>query len=123
MDEFDRPQNKFLEEMYDDFLWLISSDPSAWDRAKERERQLEYNRKNAHKFDNIRSRKEYLERANNRHADKKKEATSYFDEDEPASPKKSSRKTKIIDTQEKIEKQETETNTRYRRCLCSEGRH
>ena len=112
MDEFDRPQNKFLEEMYDDFLWLISSDPSAWDRAKERERQLEYNRKNAHKFDNIRSRKEYLERANNRHADKKKEATSYFDEDEPASPKKSSRKTKIIDTQEKIEKQETETTTK-----------
>lgn len=106
MDEFDRPQNKFLEEMYDDFLWLISSDPSAWDKAKERERQLEYNRRNAHKFDNIRSRKEYLERANKRHADKKKEATSYFDEDEPASPKKSSRKTKITDTQDKTIKKE-----------------
>lgn len=101
MDEFDRPQNKFLEEMYDDFLWLISSDPSAWDAAKERERQLDYNRRNAHKFNNIKSRKEYLERANKRHADKKREATSYFDEDEPASPKKSSRKTKITDTQDK----------------------
>ena len=101
MSEFDRPQNKFLEEMYDDFLWLISSDPTAWDAAKERSRQLEYNRKNASKFDNIKSRKEYLERANNRHSSKKKESTSYFDEDEPVSPKKSSRKTKIIDTQEK----------------------
>lgn len=110
MDEFDRPQNKFLEEMYDDFLWLISSDPSAWDAAKERERRLEYNRKNAHKFDNIKSRKEYLERANQRHADKKKEATSYFDEDEPANPKKSSRKTKIIDTQDENVKKEQNQN-------------
>lgn len=100
MNEFDRPQNKFLEEMYDDFLWLISSDPTAWDIAKEKGRQLDYNRRNAHKFDNIKSRKEYLERANNRHADKKKKATSYFNDDEPASPKKSSRKTKIIDTQD-----------------------
>ena len=95
MNEFDRPQNKFLEEMYDDFLWLISSTPNMLDKAKERERQLEYNRKNAHKFDNIKSRKEYLDRANNRHADKKRPATSYFNEDEPTSTKKSSRK-KII---------------------------
>lgn len=101
MDEFDRPQNKFLEEMYDDFLWLISSDPSAWDVAKEKARQLDYNRRNASKFNTIKSRKEYLERANNRHADKKREATSYFNDDEPASPKKSSRKTQIIDTQDK----------------------
>ena len=58
MNEFDRPQNKFLEEMYDDFLWLISSDPTAWDIAKEKGRQLDYNHRNAHKFDNIKSRKE-----------------------------------------------------------------
>ena len=47
MNEFDRPQNKFLDEMYDDFLELISHEPSAWDIAKEKARQLDYNRKNA----------------------------------------------------------------------------
>lgn len=106
MDEFDRPQNKFLEEMYDDFLWLISSEPSAWDIAQEKARQLDYNRKNANKFNTIKSRKEYLERANNRHADKRRKATSYFDDDEPATPKKKtstekSTSKKVIDTQEK----------------------
>ncbi|MBR3614844.1 MAG: AAA family ATPase [Clostridia bacterium] len=83
MNEFDRPQNKFLKEMYDDFLWLISSEPGILDEAQKKARQLEYNRKNTDTFNNIKSRKEYLDRANSRHADKRKEATSYFDEDEP----------------------------------------
>ena len=112
MDEFDRPQNKFLEEMYDDFLWLISSEPNVFDKAQEKARQLDYNRKNANKFDNIKSREEYLERAENRHADKKKEATSYFDDDEPATTKKktSSKKTTTDTQKESLEmKQEKST--------------
>lgn len=112
MDEFDRPQNKFLEEMYDDFLWLISSEPNVFDKAQEKARQLDYNRKNANKFDNIKSREEYLKRAENRHADKKKEATSYFDDDEPASTKKkaSSKKTTTDTQKESLEmKQEKST--------------
>lgn len=117
MDEFDRPQNKFLEEMYDDFLWLISSEPNAWDIAQEKARQLDYNRKNANKFNTIKSRKEYLERANNRHADKRRKATSYFDDDEPATPKKKtstekSTSKKVTDTQEKnIENKTTKKQT------------
>ena len=90
MSDFDRPQNKFLEDMYDDFIGLISQEPSAWDIAKEKARQLDYNRKNANKFNTIKTREEYLERANKRHADKKKEATSYFNDDEPEAPKKKS---------------------------------
>ena len=50
MSDFDRPQNKFLEDMYDDFIGLISQEPSAWDIAKEKARQLDYNRKNANTF-------------------------------------------------------------------------
>ena len=92
MDNFDRPQNKFLEEMYDDFLWLISSDPEVFGRTSEKARQLEYNRKNANKFNTIKSRQEYLERADQRHADKKRESTSYFDDDEPINGKKTSKK-------------------------------
>ena len=118
MDEFDRPQNKFLEEMYDDFLWLISSEPNAWDIAQEKARQLDYNRKNANKFNTIKSRKEYLERANNRHADKRRKATSYFDDDEPATPKKKtstekSTSKKVTDTQEnKIEKKQASPSSK-----------
>ncbi len=79
----ERPQNKFLQDMYDDFFWLISSEPDILEASQEKLRQLEYNRRNANKFNNIKSRKEYLERADKRHADKKKESTSYFNEDEP----------------------------------------
>ena len=105
MNEFDRPQNKFLDEMYDDFLELISHEPSAWDIAKEKARQLDYNRKNANKFNNIKTREEYLERANKRHADKKREATSYFNDDEPATPKKktASKKTSVNSNKESVE--------------------
>jgi len=81
--QVERPINKFLSDMYDDFFWLISSDPDAFDEKKERARQLRYNHEHSNTFNNIKSRKEYLERANKRHADKKKEATSYFNEDEP----------------------------------------
>lgn len=113
MDEFDRPQNKFLEEMYDDFLWLISSEPNVFDKAQEKARQLDYNRKNANKFDNIKSREEYLKRAENRHADKKKEATSYFDDDEPASTKKkSSSKKTTTDTQKESLEMKQEKSTK-----------
>ena len=97
MNEFDRPQNKFLEEMYDDFLSLISQEPTAWEIAKEKARQLDYNRKNANKFNTIKSREEYLERANKRHADKKRKATSYFDDDEPASSTKKTASKKPAD--------------------------
>ena len=34
--QYDRPQKKFLEDMYDDFFWLISSDPDAFNAAKEK---------------------------------------------------------------------------------------
>ena len=81
---YDRPQRKFLEEMYDDFFSLISSEPDAFDIAKEKIRQLRYNHESTNKFENIKSRDEYLKRANSRHAEKRKEATSYFNEDEPS---------------------------------------
>ncbi len=112
MNEFDRPQNKFLEDMYDDFWDILSTEPSLWQKAQEKARQLDYNRKNANKFETIKSRKEYLERANNRHAGKKKEATSYFNDDEPAEPKKStaSKKTKVT-TQEKTSQNNIEEQT------------
>lgn len=81
--QYDRPQKKFLEDMYDDFFWLISSDPDAFNAAKEKIKKLRYNHEHRDTFDNIKSRKEYLQRANSRHADKRKEASSYFKEDEP----------------------------------------
>ena len=81
--QYDRPQKKFLEDMYDDFFWLISSDPDAFNAAKEKIKKLRYNHEHRDTFDNIKSRKEYLQRANSRHSDKRKEATSYFKEDEP----------------------------------------
>ena len=81
---YDRPQNKFLEEMYDDFFSLISSEPDAFDIAKEKLRQLRYNHENANKFATIKTREEYLKRAEQRHAGKKRKSTSYFDEDEPS---------------------------------------
>ena len=81
--QVERPLNKFLNDMYDDFFWLISSDPDAFDEKKEKTKQLRYNHEHSNTFNNIKSRKEYLERANKRHSDKKKEATSYFNEDEP----------------------------------------
>ena len=80
---YDRPQKKFLEDMYDDFFWLISSDPDAFNAAKEKIKKLRYNHEHRDTFDNIKSRKEYLQRANSRHSDKRKESTSYFKEDEP----------------------------------------
>lgn len=92
MNDSDRPQNKFLEEMYDDFLSLISSDPEVFGKASQKAKQLEYNRRNANKFNTIKSRKEYLERAEKRHASKRKEATSYFNEDEPIEQKKTLKK-------------------------------
>lgn len=103
MNKFDRPQNKFLEDMYDEFWDILSTEPSLWEKAQEKARQFDYNRKNANKFNTIKTREEYLERANNRHADKRKEATSYFDDDEPADPKKDStnKKTKTVANQEK----------------------
>lgn len=82
-ERFERPINKFLNDMYDDFFWLISSDPDAFDAARKSAKKLVYNHTQGEKLDNIKSRKEYLDRANKRHANKKKESTSYFNEDEP----------------------------------------
>lgn len=82
-EQFERPINKFLNDMYDDFFWLISSDPDAFDTARKSAKKLVYNHTQGKKLDNIKSRKEYLDRANKRHANKKKESTSYFNEDEP----------------------------------------
>ena len=79
----DRPQRKFLEEMYDDFFWLITSDKDAFDIAKDKVRKLRYNHARNNTFDTIKSRDEYLKRADKRHAGKQREALSYFDEDEP----------------------------------------
>ena len=83
-EQFERPINKFLSDMYDDFFWLISSDPDAFESAQKNLKKLKYNHSQGKKLDNIKSRKEYLERANKRHADKKRPSTSYFNEDEPA---------------------------------------
>lgn len=114
--KIDRPQNKFLSDMYDDFFWLLSSDSDAFRAAKEKAKKLRDNYEQTNRFDNIKSKKEYIERANNRHADKRKEATSYFDEDEPTLDyekikKNSSQKTKTSeksseDIENKIQKQE-----------------
>ena len=74
-----RPQYKFLKEMYDDLLDIVFSVDTEEDEEKKRLKQIEVTETLGH----IKSRKEYLERANKRHADKKKESTSYFNEDEP----------------------------------------
>ena len=42
-EQFERPINKFLNDMYDDFFWLISSDPDAFDAARKSAKKLVYN--------------------------------------------------------------------------------
>lgn len=79
----ERPQNKFLSELYDDFFWLISSDPDAFDAAKKTVKKIKYNRENASKF-NFKTREEYLKDAEARAKTQNKtidsKSSGYFDE-------------------------------------------
>ena len=79
----DRPQNKFLSDMYDDFFWLISSNPDAFDAAAKTVKKLKYNHENINKL-NFKTRDEYLEDAKNREKTQKKtvseKSSGYFDE-------------------------------------------
>ena len=108
---YDRPQRKFLEEMYDDFFSLISSEPDAFDIAKEKMRQLRYNHENANKFETIKTRAEYLKRADQRHAGKKRKSTSYFNEDEPYLTSDKTKKEEIKKTTTKPAQNKTSVAT------------
>ena len=108
---YDRPQRKFLEEMYDDFFSLISSEPDAFDIAKEKMRQLRYNHENANKFETIKTRAEYLKRADQRHAGKKRKSTSYFNEDEPSLTSDKTKKEEIKTTTTKPAQNKTSVAT------------
>ena len=58
-----RAQNKFLSDMYDDFFNLTAE---AFKSARERERQLKYNKSRIPKIDSIGSKEELLNRARRR---------------------------------------------------------
>ena len=79
----DRPQNKFLEDMYDDFFWLISSNPDAFEVAADKMRKLKYNHENINKL-NFKTRDEYLKDAEERKKKQRKtvspKSSGYFDE-------------------------------------------
>lgn len=87
-----RPQNKFLNEMYEDLLYLIYEDSADEQLAKRKLNDLREDRNIIDTLDNMQSREEYLKRANERHASKRKPATSYFDDDEPVSNHKKVKK-------------------------------
>ena len=87
-----RPQNKFLSEMYEDLLYLIFEKSDDQETTERKLAELRKNRDLIETLDNMKSRKEYLERAENRHALERKEATSYFKDDEPVSNQKKVRK-------------------------------
>ena len=79
----DRPQKKFLEDMYDDFFWLISSNPDAFEVAADKMRKLKYNHENINKL-NFKTREEYLKDAKEREKKQRKtvarKSSGYFDE-------------------------------------------
>ena len=66
-----RPQYKFLSDMYDDFFWLISSDPDAFEAAQNSLKKR-YNHRNSEDFE-MKSRDEYLKAAKEREEKNRKE--------------------------------------------------
>ena len=108
----ERPQNKFLSELYDDFFWLISSDPDAFDAAKNTVKKIKYNRENASKF-NFKTREEYLKDAETRAKTQNKtidsKSSGYFDEYE-IEEKDSTSKNIEKNISEKTEKLKEETD-------------
>ena len=108
----ERPQNKFLSELYDDFFWLISSDPDAFDAAKNTVKKIKYNRENASKF-NFKNRKEYIKDAETRAKKQNKtidsKSSGYFDEYE-IEEKDSTSKNIEKNISEKTEKLKEETD-------------
>ena len=108
----ERPQNKFLSELYDDFFWLISSDPDAFDAAKNTVKKIKYNRENASKF-NFKTREEYLKDAEIRAKTQNKtidsKSSGYFDEYE-IEEKDSTSKNIEKNISEKTEKLKEETD-------------
>ena len=108
----ERPQNKFLSELYDDFFWIISSDPDAFDAAKNTVKKIKYNRENASKF-NFKTREEYLKDAETRAKTQNKtidsKSSGCFDEYE-IEEKDSTSKNIEKNISEKTEKLKEETD-------------
>lgn len=77
-----RPQSKFLSDMYDDFFWLISSDPDAFDAARNTIKKIKYNHNKSVNLDTIKTKEEYLRDLAEKEANYKKAANSSINIDD-----------------------------------------